>query len=225
MKKYENILLDLDMTLLDFNSCEFCALKKTFEEYGVTIDGEKHQTYSAINDSLWKMLERGEIAKSELGTLRFVNFMKTIGLKADATEIDKKYKDNLSLEAKLIDGAKEVCEVLCKEYNLFVITNGTDYIQRSRLKLSGLEPYIKRMITSDEAGIPKPKAGFFDFFLNETKLDKSSCLIVGDSLTSDILGGVNYGIDTCLICKDNLISDIKPTYRAKKITGLLELLK
>jgi YjjG family noncanonical pyrimidine nucleotidase len=225
MKKYENILFDLDMTLLDFQACEFNALKKTFNEYGIDIDERMHRLYSEINDGLWKRLEKGELVKKELGPLRFSRFLDEIKLKADACEVDKKYKDNLSFEAILMDGATETCKSLCRQYNLYVITNGTDYIQRNRLKLSGLEPFIKRMITSDEAGIPKPKAGFFDFFFNETKLDKSTCLIVGDSITSDILGGVNYGIDTCLVCQKKPEGEIKPDYSVKSIKMITLLLQ
>lgn len=225
MKKYENILFDLDMTLLDFNTCEYNALKKTFKEYGVVIDKKKHRVYSKINDGLWKRLERGEIVKKDLGPMRFKAFLDYLGMNEEPSVIDKKYKDNLSLEAVLMDNAEETCEELSRHYNLYVITNGTDYIQKSRLEFSGLKPYFKRMITSDEAGTPKPKAGFFDFFFNETKLDKSSCLIVGDSVTSDILGGVNYGIDTCLICEKIPFGEIQPDYTTQTIDGLLDILK
>ena len=212
------------MTLLDFNSCEFNALKKTFKQYGIEIDKEKHSVYAAINDGLWKRLERGEILKKDLGPTRFTEFLKTLGANADAVTVDREYKDNLSLEAALMDGVKETCEALYRDFNLYIITNGTDYIQRSRLKLSGIEKYFVRMITSDEAGVPKPKAGFFDFFFNETKLDKSSCLIVGDSLTSDISGGVNYGIDTCLISEKTPGGETVPDYTVKKITDLINML-
>ncbi len=225
MKKYENILFDLDMTLLDFNTCEYNALKKTFFSYGVEIDGEKHKTYAQINDKLWKRLERGEIVKKDLGPMRFKMFLDYLGMNEEPSVIDKEYKDNLSLEAVLMEKVKETCEKLSKDYNLYVITNGTDYIQKSRMKLSGLNPFFKGMITSDEAGFPKPQKEFFDFFFNKTKADKSSCLIVGDSLTSDILGGVNYGIDTCLISDNKPSGEIQPDYYVKSIELLINLLQ
>ncbi len=225
MKKYENILFDLDMTLLDFKSCEYNALKKTFEEYGVNIDGKTHELYSLINDGLWKRLERGEINKNDLGTMRFKEFLEKMKIERDADEVNEKYKENLSLQAILMDGAKEVCQSLYEDYNLYVITNGTDWIQRSRLQLSSLSEFVKRMITSDEAGTPKPKKEFFDFFFKKTKLDKSTCLIVGDSITSDILGGVNYGIDTCLICQKEPDGEIRPDYTLKNIRFLINLLQ
>ena len=224
MKRYENLLFDLDMTLLDFNAGEFSALKKTFAEYGVDIDEEKHNAYSDINQSLWKRLEKGEIDKRGLSELRFPTFVKYLGLDLDGLKLDKEYKDNLSFEAIVIDGVRETCLELSKKYDLYVITNGTDYIQRRRLKLSGLEPFFKAMVTSDEARAPKPKKEFFDFFFNKTNTDKDSSLIVGDSLTSDILGGVNYGVDTCLVGKTVSDGKIRPTCTVNDIRQILNIL-
>lgn len=224
MKEYKSILFDLDMTLLDFDSGEFNALKKTFAKYGVEIDEALHGVYSQINKSLWKRLEKGEIDKAQLSLLRFPTFIKEIGLDLDGIKIDKEYKDNLSYEAIVIDGVRETCRALYEKYNLYIITNGTDYIQRRRIALSSLESLFRRIVTSDEAGSPKPKREFFDFFFEKTGEDRQYSLIVGDSLTSDIMGGINYGIDTCLVGQADQSSEIKPTYLISNIAELLNIL-
>ena len=225
MKNYKSILFDLDMTLLDFNQGQFNALKKTFSRYGVNITEKDDEIYTGINQALWLRLERGEIDKSQLTLLRFPTFIEKMGLSLDGIKIDKEYKDNLCNEAILMSGAKQVCETLSERYELFIISNGTDYIQRSRIEKSGLKEYFKDAVTSDEAGAPKPSTDFFDYFFRKEGVSPEKSLIVGDSLTSDILGGVNYSVDTCLVSEKEPQGDIKPTYRIDCLSQLTDLLK
>ena len=225
MKEYKNILFDLDMTLLDFNKGEFNALKRTFERYGIEIDGGFHSQYSAINQALWKKHEKGELDKKELSERRFSEFLEIVGLDRQPLTVDRQFKDNLSKEAILMDGVFETCRALNRKYDLYIITNGTDYIQRSRISKSGIEGLFKGIITSDEAGAPKPKRQFFDYLFRTFAIEPAESLIVGDSLSSDISGGVDYGIDTCLIGNDNSLPTVEPTYRIACITELLKMLK
>jgi 2-haloacid dehalogenase len=224
MTEYKNILFDLDMTLLDFDRGEFNALRKTFFDYGIEIDEKKHAMYSEINKSLWKRYEKDEIDKEKLAYIRFSTFLEYIGLDKDPRVIDKQYKDNLSNEAILMDGVFDTCRKLYKNYSLYIITNGTDYIQRSRIAKSGIEGLFEAAVTSDEAGAPKPKKEFFDYFFAKTGIKPDESLIVGDSPTSDILGGVNYSLDTCFIGDRKALGDIEATYVINIITELLTLL-
>lgn len=224
MKEYKALLFDLDMTLLDFSQGEFNALRRTFEKYGVEITPEMHKKYASINQALWLRHERGEISRADISRLRFTRFLKDIGMNADPMIIDREYKENLSYEAILMDGAREVCEFFYRKYDLYVISNGTDFIQRRRMQISGLMPYFKAIVTSEQAGAPKPECEFFDYLFKRELLIPDEVLIIGDSLTSDILGGVNYGIDTCLVSTDAEDGDIEPTYRIEKLTDLIELL-
>jgi 2-haloacid dehalogenase len=224
MKEYKALLFDLDMTLLDFSQGEYNALRRTLERYGVEIDAEKHRRYSSINQALWLRHERGEISRNDISRLRFSRFLNEIGLREDPMKIDREFKENLSYEAILMDGAKETCEFLHGKYDLYVISNGTDFIQRRRMQISGLMPYFKAVVTSEQAGAPKPEDEFFDYIFRRELIVPDEALIIGDSLTSDILGGVNYGIDTCLVTKEAVQGDVEPTYTIEKLTDLIELL-
>jgi len=225
MKEYKAILFDLDMTLLDFSQGEYNALCRTLERYGVEVDRNMHRRYSSINQALWLRHERGEISREDISRLRFTRFLGEIGLHEDPMKIDREYKENISYEAILMDGAKETVEFLSDKYDLYVISNGTDFIQRRRMQISGLMPYFKEIVTSEQAGAPKPESEFFDYLFKRELLFPDEVLIVGDSLTSDILGGVNYGVDTCLVSKEpDELSDIEPTYTIEKLTDLIELL-
>jgi len=226
MKKYRNLLFDLDMTLLDFEQGEFNALKKALAPYNVEVTQENHKVYSAINKSYWLLLEKGELDKQELVKRRFPDFLKTIGRDdIDGIKLDRQYRDLLCEEAILMDGAIETLEELKNDYSFYLITNGTDYIQKSRIKKSGLDKYLSGVAISDEAHFPKPSKEFFDYFFAKFPVCADECLIIGDSLTSDILGGINYSIDTCLISDEKPESDIQPTYIIKSITSLIKLLK
>ena len=226
MKDYKNILFDLDMTLLDFDKSEFKALKKTFEGYGIEIDEKYHAAYSSINQALWKRHEKGEFDKKELSRMRFTSFLEIVGLDREPMTVDRQFKECMSNEAILMKGVFETCRELYKRgYSLYIITNGTDYIQRSRISKSGIEGLFKGIVTSDEALAPKPKKEFFDYLFEKLDIEPENSLIVGDSLSSDISGGVNYGVDTCLVGNDNSLPSVVPTYRIDSITELLNMLK
>ena len=195
---YEIILLDADGTLLDFSRSEREAVAMTLSEAGLPSDDGVILTYSEINDSLWKMLERGEIQKSVLFYRRFELLLERFGWQGDALAMAKRYMECLSHKGYLIDGAEELCRRLSRDHRLYIVTNGTEWIQRGRLADSGLLPYMSDVFISDLIGAPKPRAEFFTYVAEHISgFDPDRTLIVGDSLSSDMAGGIAYGIDTC----------------------------
>lgn len=196
--KYTTILFDADGTLLDFHRCEREAVAEAFSAMGVTVDGEMLDEYSKINDSLWKKLERGEIEKSVLLYHRFEIFYEKYGLCADAKQTAKEYMGTLSKKAYLIDGAEELCASIYGKAKMYIVTNGVRANQESRLSLCGLLKYFDGTFISELTGYEKPQREFFEYVAARIPdFDKERTIIVGDSLTSDIGGGINYGIDTC----------------------------
>lgn len=196
--RYDTILFDADGTLFDFHKSEYEAIKETFESFGIKADDELIADYSQINDSLWKMLERGEIEKQVLLYRRFEIFCEKYSFVADAKLMAKAYMENLSQKAYLIDGAEELCRTLYGKARIYIVTNGVEFIQKRRYAKSGLDKYFERAFISGEIGFEKPSTEYFECVAaNIPEFDKSRALIVGDSLTSDIKGGINYGIDTC----------------------------
>lgn len=199
-KKYTTLLFDADNTLLDFSKSEHNSLIRTMEDYGVPVTENNINAYVAINDSLWKRLEKKEITKPELKQIRFKMFFDSIGFdfEGDALEVNEHYLSLLSQCGFTVQGATELSEKLHKEgYDLYIITNGIAKTQESRLEKSGLLPYFSKVFVSESIGIPKPDKGFFDYVLeNIPEKDKSRIIVIGDSLSSDIRGAENSELDS-----------------------------
>lgn len=198
MKKYRQILFDVDETLLDFGAAERNGIQEVLKNYQVVPDDEKIALYSGINDSLWKAYERGEIVRDTIMENRFRIFFEKLGKSVNGPEAEALYRSQLDASAILIDGAMEILDYLAPNYDLYVITNGVSETQYRRLSKSGIDRYMKDIFVSEDAGIQKPRKEFFDYcFSRMEEPDPSRMLIVGDSLSSDIKGGNNAGIDTC----------------------------
>ncbi|MBO0996733.1 noncanonical pyrimidine nucleotidase, YjjG family [Bacillus sp. SD075] len=224
--KYEIILFDADDTLLDFGVSEKKALHEAFLEFGVPRGAEDYTgCYQEISEVLWRDLEQGLIDLTNLGVERFRRLFLKHGLDINADAFSRTYLEHLGKEIHLVPGAFEVCEKLggCR---LAIITNGFTTVQKARIGGSPLCNTFETLIVSQEVGVQKPDRGIFDYAFSKLKItDKSKALIVGDSLTSDIQGGLNYGMDTCWYNphqKDNNLG-IKPTYEIRTLADLLEI--
>ena len=225
--RYDVVLFDADGTLFDFHRSEYEAIRETFESFGITADDALVADYSRINDSLWKMLERGEIEKQVLLYRRFELVCEKHSIDADAKLMAKTYMEALSQKAYLIPGAQELCASLYGKVKIYIVTNGVDFIQKRRYAKSGIDKYFERAFISGEIGAEKPSREYFEHVeANIPDFDKSRTLIIGDSLTSDIKGGINYGIDTCWYNPQNkpLTGDVNPLYTIHDLNELFEIL-
>ena len=222
--KYTTLLFDLDDTLMDFKKAEENAIEKLLLKYSLPATEENKRLYSLTNQSKWKALERGEITRKELFATRFPDFFKALGVEADGAKANADYMHFLSQGRFVIDGAEDICRELRKSYSMYIITNGAKIVQQGRLTDLPLMQYFDGVFISEEVGFDKPKKEYFDHvFLNIPEKDKSKCLVIGDSLSSDILGAVNYGIDCCWI-SEKTSSEIKPTYQISTLKELLDIL-
>lgn len=200
MKKYEILLFDADGTLLDFDRAEEEGIEGLLKHFGVPVTEENKEKYHLLNKSYWEKLERGEITRDQVLSLRFEEFFGSFGIKVDGMEVDRLYRTILDNGAFLIHGAIELLEALKERYLLYIITNGVASTQYKRLKMSGLDRYFKDIFISEEAGSQKPQMEFFEYcFSKMGRRDVENMLVIGDSLTSDIRGGNNAGIDTLWI--------------------------
>ncbi len=199
MSKVKAVMWDVDGTLLNFLYAQRIAITDCLKDEGVNVTDEMVSRYSQINDSYWKKLELGEVTKEELHIRRFTDLFDEYGIEGvDVGCFREKYLNILANTYAYEDGAYELCKALKGKVRQYVITNGVTSVQEKKLQLSGLRDLMDDVFISEQIGSPKPHAAFFDYCMKAIKdLDRSELLIVGDSLTSDIKGGVLYGIPTC----------------------------
>jgi len=224
--KYEVILFDVDDTLFDFDMSEKKALHKTFLEFKYPTGlVDYRDTYNDISKILWRDLELGTMSLSELAVERFTRLFHQHELDIDAEVFSRVYLENLGTETHPIEGAVEVCEKL-KAYRLAIITNGFAAVQKARIENSELRNTFEQIIISEEVGYNKPAKKIFDYTFAKLQItDKKKVLIVGDSLTSDIQGGIDYGIDTCWFNPNNKENHIgnEPTFEINRLRELLKI--
>lgn len=228
MKKYEWLLFDADETLFDFKLAEAQAIRETFTAFGLPTDGEYVETYSRINDELWKMLERREVTKERLKVARFERFCEHYGFPPIGRELADAYCGNLGRQTALIDGAQDVCRALSGRYKMYIVTNGIYSVQSARFGGCAIKDHFEKCYISDEIGFEKPSRGFFDAVAADIPgFDVSRALVIGDSLTSDIKGGSDYGMDTCWLNRNALSvpEGMNITYIIKDICDILDILE
>lgn len=195
---YEWLLFDADGTLFDYDCAEEKALTGTFAEFRILFTPQYGEIYQTVNKKLWKLFEQGKIPLEDLRVRRFLDLFHQAGLSVDVEKFSDRYLFHLSQSADLMPYAIETLQVLEKEYRLAIITNGISKVQRSRLALSPIEEFFDGLFISEEIGYSKPAAGYFDVVMDALyHPQKESVLVIGDSLSSDMRGGINYGLDTC----------------------------
>lgn len=227
MHKYSFLLFDADNTLLDFDENERVSLLETFGHFGLPCDDATLRLYHRINLMYWEMLSRKEIGRDELLIKRFSTLFEQLGMDADPVAVENRYREGLGRGCQVVPGAMEVCGRLRGEYRLYIITNGVARTQHDRLEGSGLAGYMDGIFISDEIGFNKPDRGFFDHVAASIgDFDPERALVIGDSLFSDIRGGMEYNLDTCWlnVYHEQNTSKIQPTYEIQAIVELPALL-
>ena len=224
---YKFLLLDLDDTILDFHKAEYFALRKTLEHFGLDPSDEVCARYSVINQAHWEALERKEMTREQVLVGRYEVLFAEYGIAADAAACAAFYADALSQGHYFLPGAEEALQELSAKYPLYLVSNGTASVQYGRLQSAGIGKYFKAIFISQEVGVNKPDKLFFDrCFEKIPGFDPKQAIIVGDSLTSDILGGKNAGIATCWVNPKGKPArpDIQPDYEIASLTQLPALL-
>ncbi|WP_420644406.1 YjjG family noncanonical pyrimidine nucleotidase [Candidatus Leptofilum sp.] len=222
---YKWLLFDVDNTLLDFDQTEALALEANFTQHGLAFPPEAKKRYHQINKSYWQRLERKEITPETLRTGRFHDLFDELAIRYDAIVFANTYLANLGQQAPMVDGAMELLTGLNGRFQLGIITNGLADVQHSRLEKSGLKQYFSPIIISQEIGSSKPNPDIFDAaFAQMNQPTKSDVLIIGDSLSSDMVGGINYGIDTCWFNPNGKTTDLPVTHEISQLNQLSHVL-
>ena len=223
----EILLLDLDDTILDFHKAERIALGKTIREFGLEPTEEVLSCYHVINKWHWEQLEKGVMTRAEILVNRFAVLFEKQGIAVDAAACAKAYEKNLSIGHYFLPVAEEAVDSLSKKYRLFLVSNGTASVQKGRMTSANLYRFFEKVFVSQEIGHTKPSKAYFDAcFARIPDFDPEKAIIVGDSLSSDIKGGINAGIKTVWVNPDHKpCGDIQPDYEIEALHQLPALLK
>ncbi len=224
----KHIFLDLDDTLLDFHLAQNIAIRATFAAMGVPNDDATLARYSEINRSSWERLERGEWTRREVLVGRFKLLFSELGVMADADSTQKMYEDKLCIGHYFLEGAEALLDRLYGHYKLYITSNGTARVQDSRIASANIARYFDGIFISQRVGADKPSPIFFErVFEAIPDFKRDEAIIVGDSLTSDIQGGRDAGIITCLYNPKGRAGreDIVPDYEIKSLDELIPILE
>ena len=218
---YHHLFLDLDGTLMDFREAERRAFTRMAGQLRIPIDDASHLLYARCNHSCWKEFEQGLLTIDELSLKRFALFQEQSNLRFDVESASEVYEDHLSRQAILYPETLPLLTLLKDEgYRLHLAFNGISRVQRGRLEASNLERFFDHIFISTEIGVPKPDPGFFERMLRTTGADKRECVMIGDSLSSDIQGALDVQLDCIWLNTENRETALEPTYT---ITSLSEL--
>ena len=225
---YKFLLFDLDHTLLDFDTAEDVALTQLLKEEGVEDIQAYKDYYVPMNKLLWKDLELKMITKKELVNTRFAKLFAHFGIEKDGTYLAERYQFFLSKQGQTFPGVEDLLKkLISKGYELYAATNGITYIQTGRLEQSGIAPFFKEIFISEQLHTQKPDAEFYEKIGTRIpNFDKNQTLMIGDSLSADIQGGNNAGIDTIWYNPQHLENktQAQPTYEVDSYQALLDCL-
>ena len=225
---YKFLLFDLDHTLLDFDTAEDVALTQLLKEEGVEDIQAYKDYYVPMNKLLWKDLELKKIRKQKLVNTRFSKLFAHFGIEKDGVYLAERYQFYLAQQGQVFSGAMELLDSLIdRGYELYAATNGITTIQTGRMAQSGLAPYFNQVFISEQLQTQKPDALFYEKIGQQIAgFSKEKTLMIGDSLTADIQGGNNAGIDTIWYNPHHLENhtQAQPTYEVDSYQALLELL-
>ena len=228
MMNYRWLLFDADDTLFDFHSAQDFSLTKTLVHFGLDPTPQRKQRFKTINAGLWADFDQGKITQEALVVERYARFLEQEGVEGDPATWNDYGLHALAENPLLIPGAERLCRNLSEKYTLALVTNGVDYVQRSRLEASPLARYFgDRVYISGEMGCRKPEKRFFDLVLEDlgATRSKSQVLVIGDSLSSDIRGAFNSQLDSVwLRWPSSQTGAVKPTYEVESLAQLGQLL-
>ena len=211
--KYDWILVDADETLFSFDA--FAGIAQVFAECGLVFTEQDYIDYQKVNKPLWTQYQNGEIEIEYLKQARFVELARRLDI--SATELNSRFTMAMAQICQPFAGVQTTIKALARRAKLGIITNGFADMQQVRLEKTGLAEYFEFVVVSEVVGEPKPNRAIFEAAFEQMgDFDKSRVLMVGDNPTSDILGGINAGIDTCwLQLGDDWQTDIEPTMVAR----------
>ena len=226
--RYDVLLFDADDTLLDFGACEQAALYATFARFQLPFSSADEERFHAINDVLWSRYEQGVISRETLRQTRFAQLFAHMGIKQDALVFEEAYQQALSLGHALMPQARELLRSLYGHVRLVIASNGVCATQHRRLADAGIRDCFDAVFLSEEIGARKPDERFFEIILDKLgQPERRRCLMIGDSLRSDIQGARRAGIDSVWMNprQESAPPSCRPTYEIKALMELIDIVE
>ena len=234
MKNVKAVFIDIDNTLLDFDAYVKETMREGFKEFGfIEYDEWMFEVFTRENDKFWRMIENKELTLEELKKIRWNTIFKQLGIEYNGEEFETYFRAKLNDSAILIDGARELLQYLHAKYIVCAASNGPYKQQVKRLEIAGIREYVDYAFISEDVGASKPSERFFDICLerlNENREDKitpDECIMIGDSITSDIVGGINAKMHTILYERGNGKNkglSVKAEYTVTELNAIREIL-
>jgi putative hydrolase of the HAD superfamily len=226
--KYKLLLFDADETLFDFKKAERYAIEESLKHFNIAYEESVHiPLYHKVNHDIWKEFEQGKITQDALKAERFRRFFDILDLDYDSVLFSKTYMKYLGQASFLYEKSKAIIDKLSKSHRLAIITNGLTEVQENRISKSSIAHYFEEIIISEAINLSKPNPEIFSYALNKMNHnDKKSVLMIGDSLTSDIKGGINFGIDTCWYNPNKISNtfEFSPTYEISDLYSICDII-
>jgi len=225
---YEFLIFDADHTLFDFDRAEKNAIIRVLYETGQPYNDILLELYKNVNTALWKKFEKNEITQIKIKTERFRLFFEKAGITGDFQKASVNYLEYLSQGSYLLSGSEELIFTLKKSYIIGLLTNGISTVQHPRLENSVFKNVFDAVVVSGDVGVNKPDPRIFQLLADKAGFfDKKRMLMIGDSLTSDMQGGINYNIDTCWYNpnRKHNSTEVVPTYEISKLNELYSILE
>lgn len=219
----KKLLFDADGTLWDFDASAKLSIQKIFERLGFVYSDHVFDRYNQINLGLWERYERGEMSRDRVLVERFDILFAELGLPVKGADFEDQFREELEQNPIWMEGAEELLTAIRPHYEIYIVSNGVSSTQRKRITITGLDRYVDEFFISDEIGAQKPQSAFFDHVLSHIgPCEKDELLLIGDSLTADILGANNAGIPSCWFNPANL-PNTGPSHPDHEIHTLAEL--
>ncbi|PSW62880.1 dUMP phosphatase [Photobacterium kishitanii] len=221
--KYQWILFDADETLFHFDA--FRGLQLMFSRHNIVFSNRDFEQYEAINKPLWVDYQNGIISATELQNIRFETWAAALSLSTEQLNTD--FLMAMADICTPLAGAKSMLEALSQHAKLGIITNGFTALQDIRLERTGFADFFDVLIISEQVGVAKPDVKIFDYACQQMNItQRQQVLMVGDNPHSDILGGINAGMDTCWLNSDQKPQPkgITPTYTIASLAELQTIL-
>ncbi len=223
----KTILLDIDDTIFDFHKCATNSILKSAKDMNIDFTEEMLERYFEQNWFLWGEYEKKIIEREDIFRMRFPLLFEEFNIQADGIAFEDAFQKYFMLECEPVEGAKDFVDYLCSKYEVYIVSNSMELTQKSRLKKAGLDNCFKEIFVSDVVGHQKPTKEFFDHCICKIKdFNHEETIIIGDSLSSDIQGGINAGIKTCWFNPKHKVNDrnLRCDYEISKLEDIKKIL-